>query len=303
VGHDAAARGSLVERRLARGLYRTARAERWDVPVEDFTEALERSARHRFADDPARDPAAVRRYLEALHLEDLALACACIAGHEGAWQHFITTVRPALYGAARAIAGDSAGREIADSLYGDLYGTEVRAGTRRSLFLYYHGRSRLLTWLRSVIAQRQVDVVRAARRTTPIDEVPAIRVAAAGTAHEGRALADVEHRHVALMQQALRAAIALLTPADRLRLAYYYVQDLTLAQIGRLLGEHEATVSRKLERARRAIRSAAEQHLREQCRLSSADVQLCLEATRHEWPFDLTSSLAAESPDAAEGSR
>ena len=39
-----------------------------------------------------------------------------------------------------------------------------------------------------------------------------------------------------------------LAPRDRLRLAYYYVEELTLAEIGKLLGEHEATVSRKLER-------------------------------------------------------
>ena len=37
---------------------------------------------------------------------------------------------------------------------------------------------------------------------------------------------------------------------------------MTLAQTGRLLGEHEATVSRQLARARKAIRVAVERELR-----------------------------------------
>jgi uncharacterized membrane protein len=39
---------------------------------------------------------------------------------------------------------------------------------------------------------------------------------------------------------------------------------MTLAAIGRVLGEHEATVSRKLEKARRALRYQVEQALAEQ---------------------------------------
>ena len=53
------------------------------------------------------------------------------------------------------------------------------------------------------------------------------------------------------IQVALDAAIRGLDARDRLRLRLCYGEDLTLAQIGRVTGEHEATVSRKLERARR----------------------------------------------------
>jgi hypothetical protein len=48
---------------------------------------------------------------------------------------------------------------------------------------------------------------------------------------------------------------------DRLRLACYYAQDLTLAQIGRTLREHEATTSRHLARTRRTIREDVERQL------------------------------------------
>jgi RNA polymerase sigma-70 factor (ECF subfamily) len=64
------------------------------------------------------------------------------------------------------------------------------------------------------------------------------------------------------MQHALAGAIAALPARDRLRLSCYYVQDLTLAAIGRMLKEHEATVSRHLTRTRGVIREAVWERLR-----------------------------------------
>ena len=103
----------------------------------------------------------LERYLKSLHLEDLALACACADGDEAAWEHFVREYRPSLYRAADALDPSGRARELADSLYADLYGTTERAGERRSLFRYFHGRSSLPTWLRAVLAQRHVDAIRA----------------------------------------------------------------------------------------------------------------------------------------------
>ena len=71
------------------------------------------------------------------------------------------------------------------------------------------------------------------------------------------------------------------------------MNQLTLAQIGKLVGEHEATVSRKLERTRRQVRERVEASLRRERRLSEAQLLSCLEYARKEWPFDLTSTLSA----------
>ena len=87
-----------------------------------------------------------------------------------AWAYFLECHRPGLRAAARVIAGDADGAELADSIYAELYGLEERDGTRRSLFDYFHGRSRLSTWLRSIIAQRNVDRLRAARRLRSLDD-------------------------------------------------------------------------------------------------------------------------------------
>jgi IS30 family transposase len=96
-----------------------------------------------------------------------------------------------------------------------------------------------------------------------------------------------------MMQACVTAALRDLAPRDRLRLAYYYVDDLTLAQIGKLLGEHEATVSRKLDRTRADLRRCVEVALREEKKLSEAQLRLCFEYARQQWPFDLTRALSA----------
>ena len=264
----------------------------WRLTQERFAQALERSAAQRFRDSAA-EPRAMADYLNSLHLADLALACACSDGDEQAWEFFMKTYRPELYRAGRAIAGESQGRELADSLYAELYGLEERGGKRRSLFDYFNGRSKLGTWLRAVLAQRYVDELRRARRVEPLDEAndpPEKAGSLSGV--RGDAPDPERTRYLALMQAALMEVLAGLASRDRLRLAYYYVEGLTLAQMGRLTGEHEATVSRKLERTRREVRERVDSVLRDTKRLSEAQVRLCYEYARDEWPFDLTRALS-----------
>lgn len=252
---------------IAARLHQRANAARWAVSVEAFAAALERSA----ATLGAAAAADVERALGALHLEDLALACACEHGLEPAWDHFVREYRPLLYRAAAAMAGDD-GRELADSLYADLFGLKERDGARQSLFRYFHGRSSLATWLRAVLAQRHVDLVRSRRRVEPLPEEddPAVPVAAPA--------ADDESGHqAARVREALTAAAAKLAPRDRLRLAWYYAQGMTLAQIGRLCQEHEATVSRHLSRARAALRADVEGQLRD-AGLGSREIDECFAA-------------------------
>jgi RNA polymerase sigma-70 factor, ECF subfamily len=255
---------ALVER-----LYRRARAERWRVPIERFAEALERGAER-------------GAKLDTLHLEDLALACGCAAGDEAAWEHFIREHRPRLYRAADALDRGGGARELADGIYGELF--------ERSLFRYFHGRSSLATWLRAVLTQRQVDRVRAGRRLEPLPEGggPANRLrqgyggppklhakAEAGPYAEPDA-GPYEPDHCReLIRDALTRAVSALQARDRLRLACYYAQELTLAETGKLLGEHEASCSRHLARTRRTLRGEIERQLREQHALSEAEMADC----------------------------
>jgi len=292
---------------------RAAAPAEWNLRYLQFQAAIESSVAHRFSSEPLNHGAAIHAdaktigsYLESLHVSDLALACACSNGGDAAWEFFIAQYRPELYRAARAIcgasAGDAAARELADSLYADLYGLRERDGRRKSLFDYFHGRSRLGTWLRAVLAQRYVDEIRRSRKTDSLeDESGAGKEILAEPARRqspaAREPIDTERSdYLAILQASLTAALAALAPRDRLRLAYYYADDLTLAQIGKLLGEHQATVSRKLERTRRDVRKHVETALRQQRKLAAEQIKLCLEYAQGEWPFDLTRALRAQDP-------
>lgn len=255
---------------LAR-LYRKADAGRWSVRAEAFRQALESGVRRAFPSS-APSPRDLERHLDRLHLADLALACACSAGDERAWEHFIVTHRPVLYRAADALDRTGRAREAADSLYAELYGVrgDATAGSPSgSLLRYFHGRSSLATWLRAVLAQRHVDRVRADQRTIPLDDEQAAALPQPSIAPE-------QQRYSHLVGTALHAAIAALEPRDRLRLRAYYEQDLTLVQVGRLTQESEATVSRQIARTRKTLRREAERALVRDHGFDAAELERCL---------------------------
>ena len=200
---------------------------------------------------------------------DLELARLCAEGDEPAWERFVREYRPLLYRAADALDRTQGARELADSLYADLYGIAKSGGERHSLFRYYQGRSSLATWLRAVLAQRYVDRVRAQKKSEPLPSD------AAAPLHRDEA--DPDHpRYVALVRDGLRRGVARMMARDRLRLACYYVQGLTLAETGRVLSESEATVSRQLARSRRELRRDVEMTLREDAGLSDDQIVVCL---------------------------
>ena len=113
-------------------------------------------------------------FFGGLCLPDLVLARACAAGNERAWEHFVAVYRQPLTRAAIAITGrETLGRELADQLYGELYGLTMRDGERRCPLLSYRGRGSLMGWLRTTLAQRHVDHYRRSRREEPLEEMDA----------------------------------------------------------------------------------------------------------------------------------
>jgi RNA polymerase sigma-70 factor (ECF subfamily) len=285
-------------------LYGEANCALWGLDRMAFAEGLRRSAEKRFRGTGA-GPTEVEIYLKSLHLEDLALACACAEGLEPAWDFFVEHFLQDLRGAARAIlrasgSGDPArAEELADSIYAELYGVSPTGESRRkSLFEYFHGRSKLSTWLRTILAQRHVDLLRTKWRSIPLETDDEGK----GTVRGPTRLADTRHpqpdreRYLALVDQALSTALSGLAPRERMILACYYVDQSTLAEIGRALGEHESTVSRQLDRIRRMLReNVTESLLRGQgseAGLDEAQIDLAFEYVLEDWPFDLSQALS-----------
>ncbi len=296
-----------IDPRVIDRLYRRATDElpllAASVTRSRFADALRRSVTHRFRGvEP--DARATAAYVDSLHPTDLALACACADGDPAAWEHVITSLRPSLYGAARAMTGDeTAARDLTDSMWADLYGlkggvhSRGEESTRRSLFTYFQGRSKLSTWLRAVMAQRHVDAIREASRTVPFPEDHDRGISSSHPIGASSSDDPDPHRsrYLALFEQALTTSLQALAAGTRLRLACYYVQGLTLAEVGRLVGESEATVSRKLARARREVRADVERMLSKEHRLTEAEIGLCYEYALDEWPFDLA-QVVSEGP-------
>jgi RNA polymerase sigma-70 factor len=272
-------------RSLARMCER-ARAARWNVSDESLCDAAYRGARSA----GVLERGGVESFIDALHAADLSLALACQAGESAPWEHFITSFRPALYAAARAIAGDEArGREMADSIWAEMYGMEVRDGRRRSILSYFHGRSSLLTWMRAVLAQRHVDYIRAQSRLTPLD-YQVEQATNTGDDHADAPDSD-RARYVAMLGKALDAALKSLAPRDRMRMAYYYRHDLSLKEIGRLIDEHESTVSRRLARTRDQLKRAIERTLHDGDKLSENQIRLCYDWAAGDLQIDLSRAL------------
>ena len=235
------------------------------------------------------------------HAEDLELAQRCASGDPEAWDRFVLEYRPVLYRAADALDRHGGAREVADALYAELYGVRNAQGQRQSLFRYFQGRSSLATWLRAVLAQRYVDRQRAQRRLAPLADADADtgraarRLRAAGVPPEPD---PSRARYVALLRRALAAVIGALAPRERLRLACYYVQELTLAETGRVMQEHEATVSRQLARTRRAIREDVERWL-ESAGLNRPQIAECFASLAADpGPLDLKPLLREAAPAA-----
>ena len=229
-----------------RELFEKSRGVRYGLTQATFTTILEQVS------DKYIPGAALEqklRFWQDLRVEELALSRGCVAGHDAAWQEFLTRFREKLYDIARGITKeDSSGRELADSLYADLYGLSEREGRRVSRLSFYMGRGSLEGWLRTVLAQEFVNRYRKQKRLVSLEEETEEGVQFASS--NSFPAAPVDGR----LGQATDEALDQLPHEDRLILAGYYLDNRTLTEIGRMLGVHESTISRRLEKLLKLLR-------------------------------------------------
>jgi RNA polymerase sigma-70 factor len=266
-------------------LHRASGAEQWSVPLE----ALARAAWQGIAATASAKPHEIPELLGSLRAEDLALALGCAQGNEGAWDTFCSKYRPVLYEAARAFVHEEAqARELADSLLTELYGVDSSATVGPSRFAYFHGRSSLKTWLRAVLYRKFVDEYRRQSRLAPLPDNPDEASTVSSISEQD------DRRYDACLSEAVEASLGRLAPSEKLLLSYYYVQELTLKQIGRLTGEHEATISRHLETVRQKLRKRIEAYLRDVKRLTAYEIDRCLDFASRGVAVELNRALKPE---------
>lgn len=188
-------------------------------------------------------------FLSSLKLDELALAHGCAAGNQHAWDVFLTKYRESIYQSARSITrNETTGRELADSLYAELYGLGP-AEDRRSKLSLYSGRGSLAGWLRMVLAQSYINQIRAGKRLVSIEEEEE---------EHGRQFpaASVEPARTpdSRIKDAADEALTNLSAEERFLLSSYFLDGRRLAEIGRTLGVHESTISRKMEKLLAEVR-------------------------------------------------
>jgi RNA polymerase sigma-70 factor (ECF subfamily) len=182
----------------------------------------------------------IAAFWRTLQLQDLALAHACALGREVAWNRFIRLYREPMIQAATGITGSAAiGRELADSLYSEMFGLTERDGQRCSPLAYYSGRGSLKGFLRASLAQRHVDHHRRTGRETPLPPAdPAAPPVSPGPSPD----------LLARLRDSLAATLSRLDPEERFVLSSWFLDRRTLLEISRTLRVHEATVSRRIGR-------------------------------------------------------
>jgi RNA polymerase sigma factor (sigma-70 family) len=298
-------------------LYAASPADLWKLSRSQFMVAVERSVAKRFAEGVV-DQEKVYGYVDTLHVDDLVLAAACMEGSETAWEHFVGTYRGYLRAVAGAITkGSRSGtdaQELADSLFAELFGLVDGKRGEASLFRYFHGRSSLKTWLRTIVAQRHIDCIRQSRRWESFElendgeqkSFPQQIVSTSG-------LDPDRNRYLQRFLLALSDCLEQLADSDRKRLEFYYAREKTLAEIGRLLGEHESSASRHLERVRRELRARVEECLRTGYQpapssprlpqMSEAEIDLCFQYAAEDVPIDFRQIFPEKTPSKSQAGR
>jgi RNA polymerase sigma-70 factor (ECF subfamily) len=266
-------------------------AKSYGVTQREFAERLAtialRAGNHSDVSNQEADSGGAGDLLSNIKTNEICLAIACERGDENAWRQFETEYRHSMQAAARALTKDEAeADDLIQFVFGELYGVRMDGEKRLSKLAHYSGRGSLGGWLRAVVYQCFIDRKRQTSRFEQVEEVEEFdRLANAASSHTNGSISapmvqpdEIEDARLRqATEEAMTQAIAEIDPRERLLLNYYYFDDLTLREIGLLMGVHEATVSRWLARAQRDVKRKTEDILQRSYGLRRAEVAECLQ--------------------------
>lgn len=191
----------------------------------------------------------------ATHLEDLLLACAALRGSRAALERlereFFTDL-PRILGRLRLEEEDvlELGQRLRVAL---LVGT----GDSAPKLTLYAGTGPLGGWLRAVATRQAISDLRKPVRTS--GDFDAELMGFATTDDEAMGL--LRQRYARELEEALRNALAELSPRERNLLRLHVLDGANIDAIGRLYGVHRATAARWLSEIRVGLASRARKHV------------------------------------------
>ncbi len=206
--------------------------------------------------------------LELLHAEDLYLACACVAGVDGAAARFEERCDPRLKAVlATTVKSPDLRTEVRQRVLDILLVGTVDAPARIS---GYGGQGPLDSWT-AVVAQRQlVTLLRKDSSEQRAREGAAMEAALGGAPQPEIAFAKQRYR--AEFERAMTDALSVLEERDRLLLRLQLVSQISVESIGKMYGVAQATASRWLATARDRVQTEVVRLLRERLGASPDEI-------------------------------
>jgi RNA polymerase sigma-70 factor, ECF subfamily len=221
-----------------------------------------------------------RHYSPELNVVELYLACACGRGDARAIAAFDRSYLTDVARAVRQVDSadpDDVLQRVREQLF-------VRADPE-PLIARYAGRGSLRGWVRSIAVRTALKQLQRNARTIPVDDQVFLEFAAGA---DEPALEPFKQRYRDELRAAFHAAVAELTVRQRNLLRQYYLDGLTIDDLGAFYRVHRATAARWLTELReallagvvRALESALAldgDELRSMIRLVSSQLELSLE--------------------------
>lgn len=242
------------------------------LSLEAFTNRL-KNVFEKYGNLPSEQGRLSRVSSNQIYAADLYLTAACATRAERAWVRFCQLYRTYLDEMSLYLERDKASaKELAENVFTDLY---LPDRTGQSRISSYDGRSALTTWLRVVLSNRAFNErCRKCNYHEPFDPMRDLVDRRALTRLENRLTA---RRYAPMIKNAMISSCRTLTDSERTMLLWRYEQNLRLGEIAKVMGIHQSTVTRQLERAMKRIRSHVTSLLKTEYKLSDAAIQECLQ--------------------------
>lgn len=235
------------------------------------------------ADDPLE-------YLEALHGDELFVACGAGHGDAAAQRHVTEMVEPEM-ARLRARYRQVPAEDALQTLQARLF-----AGASPRI-LTYSGRGSLRGWLRVVAVRILATLSRQRSRETPADDEFLADHLIESTDPE---LEYIRRTYVDAYRSAFASAIAELERRDRQLLRLSIVDAVSIDGIGALFSVHRSTAARWLNAARDQLATTLRDHLKRALDIDDPQLESILRLIRSR--IDVSVERCLDSADAASGS-
>ena len=231
-------------------------------------------------------PAVIIAAIRELFAEDLYLALACANGAAPAHTAFGTVCDAAIIGSLRQM---NLSDDVVDEILHDVRTKLFVATERPPKIASYSGRAPLKAWARTIAKRVAIDRIRAQDDRVSDDHV-LDHIPDAGDDPE---LAHLRATYEVELKEAFEEALATLDVRERNVLRHYFIDQLTIDEIGALYSVHKTTAFRWLESSRTALSKRTRSSFQRRVKLLPAELDSIVRLIQSHIDLSLTRVLAS----------